>query len=381
MNKMNSTTDFSLATRVASLILSAVLLMPAAMPAAASSGTEGAAFLDIPVGAGPAALGSAYTALATDAYAPTWNPAGLGFLESTSFSGQHLSYLESIHYEYLSAVHPLPQSRNSDNHSAIGFSAQYLASGDIAGTNELGDSIGDFSSHYGSYNLAYGRTFGERLSLGLTGKWINAKIDDVSANAYAMDLGSMYRMNSKLTLAGTLVNFGTKLKFIEEGDSLPMAIRLGAAYELNKHWMMTSEGVYRKNGLASFHAGTAWRPMEAISLRVGYKTDTLKGLSALAGFNTGIGIHVWGQEFAYAWAPYGELGNAQYFSLLVRFGSREEAKRNLIQYQTIKKHRSVRGTEKQREVSEPEYQQLMQLLANDDSHVAQAGSGEGSLAR
>ena len=44
----------------------------------ASSGTEGASFLDIPVGAEPAALGSAYTALATNAYAPVWNPAGLG---------------------------------------------------------------------------------------------------------------------------------------------------------------------------------------------------------------------------------------------------------------------------------------------------------------
>src|SRR5450631_2020075 len=50
------------------------------VPVWASAGTEGASFLDIPVGAGPAALGSAYTALATNAYAPVWNPAGLGML-------------------------------------------------------------------------------------------------------------------------------------------------------------------------------------------------------------------------------------------------------------------------------------------------------------
>ena len=41
----------------------------------AASGTEGASFLDIPVGAGPAALGAAYTAQANDVYAPVWNPA------------------------------------------------------------------------------------------------------------------------------------------------------------------------------------------------------------------------------------------------------------------------------------------------------------------
>jgi hypothetical protein len=378
---MNPTPNRNTAVKASSLLLIAVFLMPMAAPAMASSGTEGAAFLDIPVGAGPASLGSAYTALAADAYAPTWNPAGLGFIENTGVAGQHLSYLESIHYEYLSIVHPLAQSRTSDNHRGIGFSAQYLASGDIPGTNADGESIGDFSSHYGSYNFAYGQTLGEKLSFGATAKWINAKIDDVSANAYAADFGTMYRMNEKLALAATLNNLGTKLKFIDEGDSLPMSLRLGGAYALDSHWTVTGEGVYRKSGLASAHLGTAWRPMEAISLRVGYKTDTLKGLSALAGLNTGIGIHFWGQEFAYAWAPYGDLGSAQYFSLLVKFGNREEAKRNLIQYQTIKKHRSVRKGDKSRDVTEPEYQQLMQLLANDDSHVAQAESGESSSAR
>ena len=39
-----------------------------------SSGTEGASFLDIPVGAGPAALGSDYSAAAADAYCPIYNP-------------------------------------------------------------------------------------------------------------------------------------------------------------------------------------------------------------------------------------------------------------------------------------------------------------------
>src|SRR5438552_1786029 len=63
------------------------------LPVHAASGTGGAAFLDIPVGGGPAAMGSAYTALSNDAYAATWNPGGLAFLDSSQFSGQHLSYI------------------------------------------------------------------------------------------------------------------------------------------------------------------------------------------------------------------------------------------------------------------------------------------------
>src|SRR5258708_2358809 len=129
----------------------------AAVRLQASSGTEGAAFLDIPVGAGPAAMGSAYTALATNAYAPTWNPAGLGFADVSGLAAQHLSYLESIHYEYLSYVQPLPDSHENSTHRALGFSAQYLGSGDIQGTDITGTSIGTFSSHYGSYNFSYGQ--------------------------------------------------------------------------------------------------------------------------------------------------------------------------------------------------------------------------------
>jgi hypothetical protein len=302
----------------------------------------------------------------------------LGFLSGHEFSGQHLSYLESIHYEYLSYVHALSQSRDEGaNSKGLGISAQYLASGDIPGTDVNGNPTGDFSSHYGSYNLAYGQSLGEKLALGVSGKWINAKIDDVSASAYAADVGLLYRLHEKISLAGTVVNVGSQLKFLSEGDDLPLGFHLGGAYEASSRWLLAAEGVYRKTGLASFHAGTQWRPLEAVSLRVGYKTDTLEGLSALAGLTTGLGIHLWGHELAYAWAPYGELGNAQYFSLRIRFGAREESRRNLIHYQNIKKHRAVRGGSKRRDEVEPEYQQLMQLLSEDDAHVAR-GDAAGS---
>jgi len=339
----------------------------------ASAGTEGASFLDIPVGAGPAALGSAYTALAANAYAPVWNPAGLGFVNGTELAGQHLSYLESINYEYLSAVHAFDKPRDSNTTRGIGISAQYLGTGDIPKTDVQNGSpvdLGSFSSYYGAYNLSYGQTLTDKLAVGVTGKLISAKIDDVSANAYAADLGTLYKMNDKLNLAATVTNLGTKLKFISEGDSLPMSFHLAAAYQPSSHYLVTSEGVYEENGLASFRAGAQWRPLEAIALRAGYRTDTLKGLDALAGVSAGIGITAWGQELAYAWVPYGDLGNTQYFSLLVRFGEQEEERRNLIHYQTIKKHRTAQGD---KAISEPEYQQLMQLLSDDDTHTAQVG--------
>src|SRR5690348_16107356 len=103
-----------------------------------------------------------------------------------------------MHYEFLSFVHPMDKSRESDTRRGLGFSVQYLGSGDIPRTEvdsagnpiNNGDPTGNFSSYFASYNLSYGQTLSDKLALGITGKVIQAKIDDVSANAYAADLGS-----------------------------------------------------------------------------------------------------------------------------------------------------------------------------------------------
>ena len=103
----------------------------------AFSGTEGASFLELPVGARPAALGSAYSMLAEDAYAPTWNPAGLAFLDDSQVAGMHQAYLYPSSYEYGSFVHPFGRGRG------IGASIQYFRPGTLEGLDESGNSIGE----------------------------------------------------------------------------------------------------------------------------------------------------------------------------------------------------------------------------------------------
>jgi len=352
-----------------SLLIAALLLRPSGLHAAA--GTEAAAFLDIPVGAGPAAMGSAYTALANDAYASVYNPAGLGFLPETQVAAQHLSYLESISYEYASAAFLLKEGH------AIEASAQYLGSGNIPGADLYGNALGSYSSYYGSYNLAYGQALGEKLSLGITGKVINATISNVSATAYAADAGALYKVNDRLNLAATVQNLGTQLKFINDDNTLPVEGHLAVAYEPDHHFLLSLEGVFPRSGPAGAHMGVEWRPLEMIAIRAGYRTDTTTGLSPIAGMSAGLGLKLWGQEFAYAWVPYGDLGDTQYFSLLLRFGGNETEKKNMIHAEDIKRHRAVDS-----EKEDPETQQFMQLLNSGDEHTAQKPDSPGQeLAR
>jgi hypothetical protein len=298
------------------ILISFALLIGASTALHAAAGTEAASFLNIPVGAEPAALGGAFSALANNAYAPVWNPGGLGRVETAEIAAQHLNYLESVHYEFASVVYPLSKGRT------IGASVQYLGTGDIESTDEGGNSIGSISNRYGAYSFSYGQPVGEKLSLGLTGKIIDARLADVGASAYAVDAGAMYQYSSRLTLAGVVANVGSQMKFINQSDSLPLAYRVGGAFRLSSRWLASLEGVYRPNGVTGVHGGLEWTPVKDLTLRAGYKTDTTKELGPMAGLTFGMGVNVLGQTLAYAWVPLDELGNTHYISFVLRRNKR-----------------------------------------------------------
>ncbi|OGR91334.1 MAG: hypothetical protein A2992_04990 [Elusimicrobia bacterium RIFCSPLOWO2_01_FULL_59_12] len=100
-----------------------------------------------------------------------------------------------------------------------------------------------------------------------------------------------------------------------------------------------------------------------LAIRAGYRTETLDNLSALAGVSAGLGLNVWGQELAYAWLPYGDLGDTHYVSLVMRLGHGPDAQKNLIQYQNIRTHSAADkdGPRPGGEIA-PEEQQWMELL-------------------
>ena len=343
-------------------------------PSYASSGIEGASFLDIPVGAAPAALGGAYTARAENVYGTVWNPAGLGFVQTPELAGQHLSYIDSVNDEYLGFVVPLLKT------SALGGSAQYLTSGDVTGRNDAGDLTPNFSNSYGAYALTYGQRVTPRWSIGVSGKWVHAKLSDVSANAYAGDIGTLYRMTDHVTLAGTVTNLGSSLTFLDQPDALPTAAHASLYFHPRAPWNVSMEGVYRRTGLASFHTGVEWKPLLFLALRAGYRTDTIKESSPLAGLTTGFGLTLWGSELAYAWLPLGDLGNTQYLSVVLHWsGSSDQEKKNLVQFQNIQRYRSAGNFPNpylEEAPENPADDQLIQLLSEDETvHVSLSPQG------
>ncbi len=286
--------------------------------AAKGAGTEAASFLNIPVGAEPAAMGGAFSALSANAYAPVYNPGALGQTDSSQLAAQHLAYLEAIRYEFAGFVHPLSKGRT------IGASVQYLGTGNVDATDASGNSIGSITNRYGAYSIAFGQALNQIVSLGITAKIVDARLADVGATAYAVDLGSMYRLSDKFTMAAVISNIGTKMKFIEQSDSLPLAYHVGGAYRFTPQWLVSLEGVYHQAGQVSAHSGLEWSPVHELTLRAGYRTDTTKGLSTLAGLTAGVSLNMMGHSLSYAWLPMDDLGNTHYISFLFRFKQPEK---------------------------------------------------------
>jgi hypothetical protein len=207
------------------------------------------------------------------------------------------------------------------NHTAgVGFSIQYFRPGDLVGKDEFDVSTGDIGGSFGSYAASFGMRLTDTWSFGVTGKWIQAKIDDVSATTYAADAGTLLKLHDTLTFGAAVTNLGKKLTFIREGDSLPTAYRVGATWRPFKNYQFSLDGIHRLSGLNSVHTGVELFAGDLFSARFGYSTERTRQLSAMAGFSAGMGLHIWGQQFDYAFVPVSELGQTHYFSAIFKWG-------------------------------------------------------------
>lgn len=220
-------------------------------------GTTGAAFLKIGVGRATG-MGDAFVAIADDASASYFNPAGLASV-SRSVQFNHVDWFADVNHDYLSVVLPV------SGFGTIAFSATALSMGDMEQTTidnpntPVREDEGT-GQMFGASDLAvavsYGRMITDKLSFGFTVKGVSQSVWDMSASALGVDVGLFYNTGFKsLRIGATVQNFGTQLSFTgrqldfgfgwtdsgpgqlpgsyrTEPAALPTMFRFGIAYDL-----------------------------------------------------------------------------------------------------------------------------------------------------
>ncbi len=308
-------------------------------------GTSAAAFLEIGVGARALGLGGAFTALANDASALYWNPAGLVQLESISLTANHTRWLASTNFEFFGIAFPFTRGM------ALGIGIVVLDYIDKQPVRTIiqPEGTGEF---YGASDMAISSSFAMSLihqfSFGITAKYVRQEIWHESANGFAVDIGVLYKTRLKgLTLGTSISNFGTdmqmngrdllrpfdedpqnysndKLNVILKTDSypLPLLFRFGISYSfvpVNNHGVaLMMDLIHPSNNVESMNLGIEYSFMNLFSLRAGYQS--LFDETSENGLTLGTGIgHKFqnnlGVSFNYAYSDWGLLGNIQRFSI------------------------------------------------------------------
>lgn len=294
-----------------------VLLLPLLLCAATAfaeiddaAGTVGGVFLKIPVSARASAMGDAFVSLTNDANAIYWNPAGLTNVKGSSITFTHQDLITDIGYEYIGGAFKL-------DFGTLGFGVSYLHMGDIDKTTvDNPDGDGEtFTSTDQAIAIAAARMFGD-VSLGFSIKYVQEKIDDVSASSPALDLGLGYKMND-LMLGAAITNIGGSLKWDKESDPLPMTLKAGVGYMLMDGDLILSLDINKPNDAGIRGGlGVEYTIAKIVAVRAGYKINyDIYDLTA------GIGIKYGNFAFDFAYVPVSEdlLGNTQKFSLSLDF--------------------------------------------------------------
>lgn len=336
------------------------LLVSAQVLAQSRVGTTAAPFLTMGVGAKGAALGHANTVNATGAEALFWNPAGITLEnEAGSSSAGFLSvnklFLDVNAY---GAGLVIPLGENSNK--SFGFGVNFVDYDRMeVRTVEDQDGIG---ATFGAYDLSIGVTYAQNLTdnfyFGGTGKFIQQKIYDMSAQTFALDMGFLLKTQflNGLTIGASISNFGGRMQMdginaeekididrTSEGNNddipariymdkwdLPLSFKVGVSIPAikteNLEWLILSEAQQTNDNNLNVDSGSQLSYLTntvKFHVRAGYKDLLLDDkvdshFTYGAGFtlktSTGMAI---GVDFAQV--PYEYLGQTSVIDLKFYF--------------------------------------------------------------
>lgn len=294
------------------------------------AGTSSAQFLKIGVGARAAGLGDAFVAIADDASALYWNPAGLALLPGNQVHFTHTRWPAEIEYEFAGLT------KNLASLGSVGISLASLHMDDMEVTTEYQPhGTGEYFS-YGDFlgALSYARQLTDRFSFGISLKYIQEDLAELTTRGWVVDMGTYYRTGFKsLRIAANLANFGPNLRpsgsylgVNEYGQEVtrryeafapPTVFRLGTAMEFLENDAQKLTVCFAMNhpvdNAENASLGLEYRFLKVLSARVGYKFNYDEEKFTLGG---GLELPLWASNMRvdYAYTDFGLLEAAHRFS-------------------------------------------------------------------
>jgi len=291
----------------------AFLLISTQFVFAKGVGTTMFQILQMPTNAYDAAL--ANTTSAGEMSAIT-NPAIIPFLSRTIIL-THSIYLQDTSYSVGDLNIPINKT------SGINFSFCYFDMGSM--TRTIKDVSG--YSESGSFNandkvcaLSYGTKIYDSFYGGLSLKYINQTIDNISYSGIAASLSTLCFISDSTFFSLGINNFGPDVK----GYSLPSNLSLGISSELTNTLLgIVQIDDYYNDDFVECKFAIEKSFGDIFHIRTGYILPTKQyggtNNSFLTNFTLGAGLKIKGFFVDYAWLPKEDLGNVHMFTIRVNF--------------------------------------------------------------
>ncbi|WP_138429115.1 type IX secretion system outer membrane channel protein PorV [Fodinibius saliphilus] len=215
----------------------------------AQVGITSVPFLQIEPDSRAAGMGNTGVAIADNASAVFWNPAGLAFQKGNQVSITHSEWLPQFNadlfYDYLVGKYHM------EDIGTFGAHVTYLNLGEQLRTSAEGNEINRFNSYELAAGLSYGLKLNENWSLGSGFRFIYSSLADGDVqgqkinpgSSIGVDIATMYQSNTFTFLqqdasfdAGlNISNIGPNMTYTDNGqkDPLPTVLRVGWAFTTN----------------------------------------------------------------------------------------------------------------------------------------------------
>jgi hypothetical protein len=270
------------------------------------------------IGSRAQGLGNAFTAVSGDINGIYYNPAIPAFAFRPTLMLYHAQWFEDISIENISFLFP------NVNNFAFSFGLSYLHLPDIDGYDinlATGEAIpGESFQIYNIISqLGISYKAGRKFSFGIQVKYLNEKIENVSARGFAFDLGLLYKLPVDfLSFGASVQNLGPEIKYEEQKEQLPLTFRIGLAYQIPyTRALISVDGVKIIDEDWRIYPGIEVGLVQNFALRAGYQFQQDIG----DGYNFGFGINFLDDyNINYVFAPYGELGSTHRAEFVINFG-------------------------------------------------------------
>ena len=300
------------------------------------TGISTAQFLKIGIGSRALGMGSSYIAVANDAEALYWNPAGISQFSKPAAFFSHTEWLVDIQLEYVGGVYHL------DPVNSIGVAITFLHTDEMKETTVF-QPFG--TGRYFNFSdfligLSYARNMTEKFSFGISVKYMQESLAELTMQSVLFDLGTYYKTGwESIRFAVSVSNFGADMQPSGSFDdknlnnetievssfqsfSPPTVFRIGLAWEVldnEKHRVTNSIQLNHPNDNdENINLGVEYWWDNLIALRGGYVTARTEEDFSL-GFGLQVPITMADFRLDYAFSNFGRLGNVNRFSLQLQF--------------------------------------------------------------